>query len=583
MMRRVLRPNGFLLLAAVTLFAATGCSGASSPWPTSPVAAGDPIVVVGAGVAGLAAATEAAASGARVVVIDRWSVFGGNAVVSSGGITMVGTPVQQSAGVADSPATAAEDLLTWGQDADETWVQRYVGDSRRDVHDWLAAMGVEFSLVARRRGNRVARYHAVSGGGLGLVAPLFRNALALGAEFHWNEDVVELVVDDGRVVGVNTRGVRDGRERTRRAAAVILATGGFQNDLERVRASWPRDQQVPERILAGSGVNSLGSGLDLGRKVGAAFERLDHQSNDATGLPDPRFPRGERGLDVDLPQSIWVNRAGERFVDEKAGPRAALAAVLRQPGSSFWAIVDADGARAITVAGPDWRDPTRVEREILENASVVARADDLAHLAEAAGLPAASLASEVAAHNLAATTGFRIARPPFYAMHLYPLAQKSLGGLSVDANTQVLDGRRAPIPGLYAAGEVTGFAGINGRAALDGTFLGPSVMMGRIAARAAVRATAAGERGPARQVGVVPTGLPRASFADSACTRCHPLGALALDRSGWRHLAAAHQRVRADGAHCTACHSEMYPYREDAHRTDPLRLSVTCRGCHLPR
>ncbi len=576
----MLRPTRLLLLAVAVLAASPACTGAPVKLSLPPATIDDPIIVVGGGLAGLSAAAEAASAGARVVLIDRWSVFGGHAVVSGGGITMVGTPVQQAAGITDTPALAAEDFAAWGGDVNQTWVQRYATESRSQVHDWLAAMGVEFSGLAQLQGSRVARYHRTRDGGVGLVTPVFRNAIELGVEIRSNEEVTELVVEDGRVIGVRSYGVRDGRERARRARAVILATGGFQSNLERVRMHWPSELPTPQRILAGSGVNSQGDGLDLAREAGAALHRLDHQWNYPTGLPDPRFPRTQRGLNVEVPQSIWLNSAGNRFVDERAGTRVTFPAVMRQPGTSFFAIMDADGVRAIAVSGPEWADRARVQRDILDNEKLVVQAGDLPALARAAGIPTVNLEAAVAAHNLGAGS-FHIARPPFYAMQLFPLARKSMGGVAVDENAQVLRRNGAPIEGLYAAGEVTGFAGINGRAALEGTFLGPAVLMGRIAGRAAARqALRRGSRGEVRRVEVAPRA---GSFANEACTSCHPLQALELPRPGWEHLAAAHGRVRAENGRCASCHSEMYPYRDDAHRADPLLQSATCRGCHLPR
>src|SRR6185436_4925352 len=79
--------------------------------------------------------------------------------------------------------------------------------------------------------------------------------------------------------------------------------------------------------------------------------------------------------------------------------------------------------------------------------------------------------------------GPKIGTPPFYAVQFFPLARKSLGGVVVDLSCRVLDKQNQPIPGLYAVGELTGVGGINGRAALEGTMLGPSILMGRVAAK----------------------------------------------------------------------------------------------------
>ena len=88
-------------------------------------------------------------------------------------------------------------------------------------------------------------------------------------------------------------------------------------------------------------------------------------------------------------------------------------------------------------------------------------------------------------HRFTATSQERpvkIEKPPFYALQFFPLARKSLGGVAVDLSCRVLDGQGRSIPGLYAVGELAGVGGINGKAALEGTMLGPSILMGRVAA-----------------------------------------------------------------------------------------------------
>jgi succinate dehydrogenase/fumarate reductase flavoprotein subunit len=322
-------------------------------------------------------------------------------------------------------------------------------------------------------------------------------------------------------------------------------------------------------------MSSVGTGIDLALSARAALRRLDHQWLRPTGLPDPAAPGGARGLEVVQPRAIWLNRDGIRFVDETAAPHAALAAALRQPGGTFWAIFDADGAGAFGIAEPGWT-PGRVAREILGRPSLVARADGLVALARTVGLPAARLEGAVAAHNLA-PAAFDIARPPFYAVQLYPLARTSLGGVAVDERGRVLRADGEPIEGLYAAGEVTGFAGIAGRSPIDGSLAGASIYMGRVAGRAAAESLAGPGTARATPRPVAP---PAARFADGACTGCHPIDALGLDRPGWMHLAAAHRQVRAGGMACATCHPELHPYRREGHRLDPLVEADSCRRCH---
>src|ERR1039457_1380872 len=105
------------------------------------------LVIVGTGISGLAAALVAGRAGANVTVIDMWSVFGGHAVMSGGLVCLVDTPFQREHHVADSPDLAIRDFLTYGQDANPDWVRLYARNSKREVYDWLAALGVGWSQL----------------------------------------------------------------------------------------------------------------------------------------------------------------------------------------------------------------------------------------------------------------------------------------------------------------------------------------------------------------------------------------------------------------------------------------------------
>ena len=167
-------------------------------------------------------------------------------------------------------------------------------------------------------------------------------------------------------------------------------------------------------------------------------------------------------------------------------------------------------------------------------------------------------------------------QPPFYAVPMYPIARKSLGGLRIDHQCRVLNDASAPIPGLYAVGEVTGFGGINGSAGLEGTFIGPSLLQGRMVGEllsAGRSMLAPQDRKPVERV----SGL-------AACTNCHSVQRLAEGkRRGFEHSALAHTVVKARNFACETCHGEMVPYQAKVHRTDPLAQSQACAVCHLAR
>ena len=157
------------------------------------------VIIVGAGISGLAAAIEAGKAGASVTVLDMWSVFGGHAVMSEGGVTMIDTPVQRAQGIVDSPDIAYRDFQEYGEDADEHWVRLYVDRSRSELYDWLTALRVQFESVSLRHGNSVPRFHETRGRGLGLVGPIYLESLTFRSiSFKWNMKAVRLLTDRQR-------------------------------------------------------------------------------------------------------------------------------------------------------------------------------------------------------------------------------------------------------------------------------------------------------------------------------------------------------------------------------------------------
>jgi hypothetical protein len=179
-----------------------------------------------------------------------------------------------------------------------------------------------------------------------------------------------------------------------------------------------------------------------------------------------------------------------------------MPAVLRQTPATYWAIFDAASRPQFFVSGSDWNDPEVVQRDIFDNPKLapwIKTGSSLEALARATGLPAKNLAATVrgwnemidagrdtAFHRFESSgTGLppKIDSSPFYAVQFFPLARKSLGGVAVDLSCRVLDSQGKDIPRLYAVGELAGVGGINGKAALEGTMLGPSILMGRVAAK----------------------------------------------------------------------------------------------------
>lgn len=561
------------------------------------------VIVVGAGIAGLSAALEAGRGGAKVLVVDMASVFGGHAVMAQGLLNIVATPDQAAQGIEDSPELAARDFLSWGEDADAAWVRYYTQNSRVEVFDWLTGMGVRFENIGRPPGNSVARAHSVQGRGIALVASIYRECLETPTiSFRWNVRLDALTRRRGGagIGGVRVTELRTGRKVELEAGtAVVVATGGFQSNLDLVRSALGRTSPDAGRILAGGGANATGSALAILRDVGAVTARLDHQWNYLTGLPDPRFPGSERGVLAFVP-SMWVNARGERFMAENASPKEGLPVVFAQPGGTFWAVFGPNALRSVYVSGSDWGDYRRIEELIINNPSLVKRGDTLAELGAKTGLPVAALQQTLKRFNALVATGTDedfhafdqkagkwrgpVTGPPFYALQFFPLARKSLGGVVIDASSRVLDGQREPIPGLFAVGEVSGFGGINGKAGLEGTFLGPALVQGRVAARAIL---AESKRSPAAP----PAGRETITFREAdaqspqatSCLQCHALPEQVKQaRPGFWHFEKVHQAVLARPLSCTNCHAEITKSagERDGHRIEPKQLMLSCGLCH---
>lgn len=585
-------PRRSVALAVVAVAIAAHAASVSTQGPDA--------IVVGAGPGGLATALEAARGGARVVVIDVASVFGGHAVVSEGGLSFAGTPLQRSLGYDDSPAQMVADIERLGGDARLEWARLFAERGIPEIHDWLRSMGVTFTSVQRLNGNTFPRFHENPRRGFGVVEPLYRAALATGAvEFVWNTRATRLIVESGRVVGVEGRNERTGATTSWRAPSVVLATGGFQSNLALVREHWPRHTPAPARILIGAGVNAQGDGLDLARGAGARLERLDHQWNYPRGVTDPRYVSGERGLNVIFAtRFLWLNARAQRIYAE------TVEDMQSQPDGRVILVFDAPGRADFRVSGADWADRVKVEA-LLDDPAIARKASSIAELARMTTLPEQQVADAVAAWNalvasgedhelnlfsqakgtLASPTGVRprpIATPPFHAVEVWPLTRKSMGGVAIDMHCRALDAGNQPIPGLYAVGEVAGFGGLNGRATIEGAFIAPSMLQGRIAGRAIAAA-------PGRPA--LPTAAPTSSSSTrppstapaAPCAACHQIaGLLATPRAGFWHFERVHRRVAETKLECLTCHAEMTPFRPEQHRIDRVAQIDSCRHCHLP-
>ncbi|MFN7933047.1 MAG: FAD-binding protein [Bryobacteraceae bacterium] len=556
---------------------------------------------MGAGISGLSAALEGARAGLKVTVVELNTVPGGHAVISSGGVSIVGSPLQQQMKIVDTPEIAERDFLRWGEDANREWVRYYTRNSKAEIYDWMTALGTQFVGVSLNgAGNSVARFHSPNQQGIGLVIPVYREILRQGGvTFLFGHRVTGLEVKNGRVTGVKMENLREGKASTLPGNAVLISTGGFGADLDLVRASWPKSMRVPERMLAGGGFFANGAGMKLAGEAGGASQWLDHQWNYASGLPDPFDAKGERGFFSMSFGAIWVNAQGKRFVLEQHEPKVTIPAIAAQNPARFWAVFDAEGRKGFRIVHAGFTQD-RTE-EVLSYPGFLAQGDSIEQLAKSAGLPADALRETIDRYNAMVEAGEdkdfqrfgpkvvrpsffpppgKILKPPFYAAPMYILIRKSMGGIRVDTACRVLNDEGKPVPGLFASGEATGFGGLNGKNGMEGTFLGPAILMGRVAART-VATDAKSSAAPASSVTLRTTPPAADPKLASTCAGCHDLPKLvAAKRNGYWHFEHSHKLVLARKLNCTGCHAEQAPFRAESHRIDRHLQTAVCQHCH---
>ncbi len=308
------------------------------------------VIVVGAGLAGLVAATEIVDAGKRVIVVEQEGEqsLGGQAFWSLGGLFLVDTPEQRRLGIKDSYNLALQDWLgSAGFDRDEDfwprrWAEAYVGFAAGEKRDWLRAMGHRiFPVVgwaerggydAMSHGNSVPRFHVTWGTGPGVVEPFERRAREAQAtgrlSFRFRHRVDALTLTNGAVDGVSgsilepdavARGGSSSRtsigDFNLRAQAVIVASGGIGGNHELVRQNWPkRLGDAPTHMISGVPEHVDGRMIGITEAAGARLINRDRMWHYVEGIRNwsPIWPRhGIRILPG--PSSMWFDATGKRL------------------------------------------------------------------------------------------------------------------------------------------------------------------------------------------------------------------------------------------------------------------------------
>lgn len=436
------------------------------------------VVVIGAGGAGLAAAVSAAEGGAEVIVLEKMPAVGGNTLRATGGMNAAGTPFQEALGISDSPEIHYEDTMTGGRNRNNPDLVRVLTQQAPAAVSWLTELGADMSGVGRLGGATNPRAHRPASGeavGPEIVKVLQAAANEAGVQILLETKAKRLLVnDDGRVYGVIAE--KEDGDIQINARAVVLATGGFGANQEMVTEFVPE----LEGFATTNHPGATGDGITMAREVGAKLIDMDQIQTHPTVVP-------ERGIMITEAVrgngAILVNRAGERFVNELETRDVVSAAVLEQEGGSAFLLFDQQVRESLAA----------IEKYV--SMGLVTEADSLEGLADDLKIPADALTETVERYNSFVEAGkdedfgredlpVALTQAPFYAIEITPAVHHTMGGVAIDTEARVLNEDGKPIPGLYAAGEVTG--GVHGANRLGGNALADIIVFGRIAGKSAV-------------------------------------------------------------------------------------------------
>ena len=484
------------------------------------------VVVVGAGGAGMTAAITAAAEGKSVVILESQSMVGGNSVRATGGMNAGKTVYQdenefgESAGVEKTLKTAAEkyadnetitalaktvseqwaayqanptgyfdsvelmelDTMIGGKGINDPELVETLCANSADAIDWLDEHGITLHNVSSFGGASVKRIHrpvnaegkTVSVGSY-MIPLLEENCKKAGVQILLNTTANEILTDaNGAAAGIKATG-STGETVTVNAKAVVLTTGGFGANLDMVVKYKPELKGFMTTNAAGI----QGQGIEMAEAIGAATVDMDQiqihptvEANTAALITE-----GLRG-----DGAVLINAEGKRFIDEVGTRDVVSAAEIAQTGSYSWLVVDQAMVDASSVIQGYIKKGYTVTGETYEE------------LGKAMGVDAAAFAETmdkwngyVEAKNDPDFGRTSFANPlntaPYYAVKVTAGVHHTMGGLKINANTEVLNEKGEVIPGLFAAGEVTG--GVHGANRLGGNAVADFTVFGRIAGAAA--------------------------------------------------------------------------------------------------
>ena len=450
------------------------------------------VVVIGAGGAGFSAAITARNAGANVVLLEKMPAVGGNSLISGAEMNVAKNWVQPKLGINDdSPELHAQDTFKGGDGKGDMKVINVMTHEALDAAKWCRDyLGVRFeddNLFFFGGHSRKRALIPVGHTGTEFIAKFQAKADELGIPVITNMKAEELIKDkDGRVVGV--KATMDGSEYTFNAkGGVVLATGGFGANPEMVKKYNPK---IDERFKTTDAPGSTGEALYMAERAGAELVNMGYIQT--YPICDPLSGAIELIADARFDGAIMLNQEGKRFVEELQRRDVLSEAILNQTGRYCWVLWnDKIGSISNTVKAH------ANEYEAFTKQGIMTTCDDLKCIADFTKIPFDQLRKTVKRVSDMAGKGndkdfnhrsglVDMQQGKYYVIKAVPSTHHTMGGVRINEKAEALTAEGKVIPGLWAAGEVTGVT--HGTNRLGGNAYTDIIVFGRIAGEAAAKA-----------------------------------------------------------------------------------------------
>lgn len=474
--------NDAVKKSGMTLVASKKVSNKSEKEPTEQTF---DVVVVGSGGAGFSAAIEAKEAGKSVVLIEKMPAVGGNTLISGAEMNVPNNWVQEKLGIkGDSPEKMAEDTIKGGDELGDPHMIQVMTENALDAATWLKDdIKVEFldDQLFQFGGHSYKRALIPKGHtGQEVITKFRAKADKLEIPIKLNTTAKELIQENNRITGVKAEN-KEGQMITYKAKnGVVLTTGGFGSNVE-MRKKY--NEKMDESYMSTVTEGSTGDGIIMAEAVGADLTNMENIQtypicNPKTGvislLADTRFDG-----------AILVNQEGKRFVEELERRDVISNAILEQTGGYTYQLWNDDINK---ISGT--MKVHEAEYEELLKQKMIVKADTLEEAAAFFDIDIQNLKETVKKVNQYAKDGkdkefnhrgelVSLAKGPYYIEKAAPSVHHTMGGLVINDKTEVLNKDGQPIPGLYAAGELTGV--IHGSNRLGGNAITDIIVFGRIA------------------------------------------------------------------------------------------------------